>query len=85
MYFLVSATGKLEEITKSGPTIMHKGNCAYLRCSERPTTKYFMVSQDENEVTVVVKQANVDEVRIYNRSLSSEQVLALFNKEQMKS
>ena len=43
----------LDEIIKSSPVIVHKGRYAYLKAQETTLNNHFLISQDEDEITVI--------------------------------
>lgn len=49
----------LDEVIKSSKVIVHKGRYAYLKAKEDEINNHFLISKDEDEVTVVTEEKNV--------------------------
>jgi len=49
----------LDEIIKSSKVVVHRGRYVYLKAQETALGNHFLVSQDEDEITVVTEEKNV--------------------------
>ena len=52
----------LDEVIKSSKVIVHKGRYAYLKAKEIEINNHFLISKDEDEITVITEEKNVPEV-----------------------
>ena len=52
----------LQEVIKASAVVVHKGRYAYLKTKSKQTGDHFLVTQDQDEVTVVTEEANVSAV-----------------------
>ena len=50
----------LEEIIKTSHVIVHDGRYAYMKVSEAPESPVFMISRDNDEITVVAKEEQLN-------------------------
>ena len=54
----------LQEVIKSSKVIIHKGKYAYLKAKESSSLdRHFLVSQDQDEITIVTEEKNVENVK----------------------
>lgn len=49
----------LDEVIKSSPVLIHKSRYAYLKCQEKDIKKHFLISQDNDEITIITEEKNV--------------------------
>src|SRR3989344_7372553 len=50
---------ELNQIIKSSPIIIHKGKYAYLKSHEKELRNHFLISQDDDEITIITEEKNV--------------------------
>ena len=53
----------LDEVIKTSKVILHKGRYAYLKADEFSSDNHFLISKDDDEVTVVTEESNVSNVK----------------------
>lgn len=49
----------LNEVIKSSPVIVHQGRYAYLKGQEKELKNHFLISQDQDEITIITEEKNV--------------------------
>jgi uncharacterized protein len=49
----------LDEVIKSSPVVVHKGRYAYLKGQENMLRNHFLISQDNDETTIVTEEKNI--------------------------
>lgn len=49
----------LDEVIKSSPVIVHRGRYAYLKGQEKELKNHFLISQDQDEITIVTEESNI--------------------------
>lgn len=59
----------IEEIIKKSSYILHKGRFVYAKLNAPiPLGNHFMVSQDQDEVTVVTREENMNQISLLERN-----------------
>jgi hypothetical protein len=53
----------LKEIIRTSPIVIHQGKYAYLKADEKNLGKHFLVSQDQDEITVVTEEKNIKSLK----------------------
>jgi hypothetical protein len=54
---------KLEDVIKSSQVIVHDGRYAYLKAKGKQPGDHFLVAQDNDEVTIVTEEGNLEGVK----------------------
>ncbi len=54
---------ELLNVIKSSPLIVHKGRYAYLKGNENELKNHFFISQDNDEITIVTKEENIESTK----------------------
>ncbi len=49
----------LNEVIKASPVVVHRGRYAYLKGQEKELKNHFLISQDNDEITIVTEEKNV--------------------------
>ena len=49
----------LDKIIKTSPVLVHKGRYAYLKGQEKELKNHFLISQDNDEITIVTEEKNL--------------------------
>jgi len=49
----------LDEVIKSSPLLVHKGRYAYLKGNEKELKNHFLISQDNDEITIITEEKNI--------------------------
>ena len=47
----------LNEVIKASPVLVHRGRYAYLKGQEKELKNHFLISQDNDEITIVTETA----------------------------
>ena len=49
----------LDEVIKASPVLVHRGRYAYLKGNENELKNHFLISQDNDEITIVTEEKNI--------------------------
>lgn len=49
----------LDKVIKSSPVVVHRGRYAYLISQEKELKNHFLISQDNDEITIVTEEKNI--------------------------
>ncbi|OGD67924.1 hypothetical protein A3F08_03510 [Candidatus Berkelbacteria bacterium RIFCSPHIGHO2_12_FULL_36_9] len=49
----------LNEVIKASPVLVHRGRYAYLKGQEKELKNHFLISQDNDEITIVTEEKNI--------------------------
>ena len=49
----------LDEVIKASPVVVHRGRYAYLKGQEKELKNHFLISQDNDEITIVTEEKNI--------------------------
>lgn len=53
----------LDAIIMSSKVIVHRGRYAYLKAQETSINEHFLVSKDEDEITVITEEKNISKIK----------------------
>ncbi|EKD57717.1 MAG: hypothetical protein ACD_57C00172G0002 [uncultured bacterium] len=69
---------KLQEIIKNSTFQVQEGIYVYAKVAKKPECdKHFMVSQDKDEITVVTKEGNLEDLDLIERNKEDYKLIAL--------
>ena len=53
----------LDEEIKNSKIIVRRGRYAYLKAKEKPVGNHFLISEDQDEITVITEEKNITQVK----------------------
>ncbi|MDP2860823.1 MAG: ACT domain-containing protein [bacterium] len=56
----------IEEVVKTSEVVIHSGRYAYLKTTDKKLGNHFLVSQDEDEITIITEEKHLKEVSRYS-------------------
>ncbi|MBU0648482.1 ACT domain-containing protein [Patescibacteria group bacterium] len=57
----------LDRVIKTSTAIVHKGKYAYLQANEASTDNHFIVTKDNDEITIVTEEKNIPNVDYFDK------------------